>query len=101
MMETPKTTKCIIMKATSSGHQEGQMSFSSQGYHDTQETFHQIDNKLTNIEETTAAIQNTLLDHTQWQATMGHEVANLQQQQQQQNQNWEALFQHLHLQPPH
>ena len=78
MMATSTTTKGIIVQATSSGHQEGQMSFSGRGYHDTEETFHRIDNKLTNIEETTTAIQNTLLDHTQWQATIGHEVANLQ-----------------------
>jgi hypothetical protein len=64
------------------GYQGGHMSFSGQGYHDSQEAHHRFDNRLTTIEETTAAIQGTLHSHTQWQATMGHEMANLQQQQQ-------------------
>jgi len=39
-------------------------------------TFHRIDIWLETIEERTAAMQGTLHNHTQWQATMGHEMAN-------------------------
>ena len=53
-------------EATSSGHQGGRMSFSGQGYHDSQEAFHRFDNRLATIEETNAAIQGTLHNHAQW-----------------------------------
>ena len=69
-------------EATSSGHQGGCMSFSSQGYHDSQEAFHCFDNRLATIEETNAAIQGTLHSHVQWRVSMGHKMASLQQQQQ-------------------
>ena len=55
------------------------MSYSGCGYHDEQMTFQRIDNRLKTIEERTAAMQGTLHNQTQWQATMGHEMANLQQ----------------------
>ena len=42
-------------------------------------TFHRIDNRLETIEERTVAMQSTLHNHIQWQATMGHKMANLQQ----------------------
>ena len=42
-------------------------------------TFLRINNRLKTIEERTAAMQSTLHNHTQWQATMGHKMANLQQ----------------------
>ena len=79
-------------EATSSGHQGGRMSFSGRGYHNSQEAFHLFDNRLSTIEETNIAIQGTLYNHAQWQESMGHEMASVQQQQQQQNQNWEAMF---------
>ena len=79
-------------EATSSGHQGGCMSFSGRGYYDSQEAYHRFDNRLATIEEINAAIQGMLYNHTQWQVSMGHEMASLQQQQQQQNQNWKALF---------
>jgi hypothetical protein len=53
-------------------------------YHDSQETFHRVDSKLTTIDEKTTTMQGTLLTHTQWKAAMGHEMADFQQQQQQQ-----------------
>ena len=74
------------------------MAFSGQGYHNTQETYQCFNNWLTTIEETIAAIQGMLFNHTQWRVIMGHEVASLQQQQ---NQDWVALFQHLDIRPPH
>ena len=55
------------------------MSYSGCGYHNEQMTFQRIDNRLKTIEERTAAMQGTLHNQTQWQATMGHEMANLQQ----------------------
>ena len=55
------------------------MSYSSRGYHDEQMTLHSIDNRLKIIEEITTVMQGTLHNHTQWQATMGHKMANLQQ----------------------
>ena len=69
-------------EATSDGHhssQGGRISYSGRGYHDEQMTFHRIDNRLKTIEERTATIQGTLHNHVQWQATMGHEMVNLQQ----------------------
>jgi len=44
------------------------MSFSSRGYHDQQTDHHRFDNRLTTLEEQNTAIQNTLHDHSQWQA---------------------------------
>jgi hypothetical protein len=70
---------------TSSGNQGGCMSFFGRGYYDSQEAYHRFDNRLTTIEEINATIQGTLYDQTQWQVSMGHKMANLQQQQQQQN----------------
>ena len=35
----------------------------------------EFDNRLTTIDERTTAIQGMLHNHTQWQATMGHEMA--------------------------
>jgi len=52
-----------------------------------------FDNRLSTIEEHNAAIQGTLHQYSQWQATMGNVIANIQQQQQHQNQNWDLLFQ--------
>jgi hypothetical protein len=37
----------------------------------------EFDNRFTTIDERIAAIQGTLYGHTQWQATMGHEVASI------------------------
>jgi hypothetical protein len=70
---------------TSSGNQRERMSLSGRGYYDSQEAYHRFDNRLTTIEEINATIQGTLYDHTQWQVSMGHEMANLRQQWQQQN----------------
>ena len=56
------------------------MPFSGQGYHDSQEAYHRFDNRLATIEGTNAAIQGTLHNHTQWQVSMGQEMASLQQQ---------------------
>ena len=42
---------------------------------------HRHDNRLTTIEETQHAIQNTLHQYSQWQADMGHAIANIQQNQ--------------------
>lgn len=68
-------------EVSSGGHhhhsQGGRMSFSGCGYHDFQMTNQRIDNRLQTIEESQAAIQNTLHNHAQWQANMGHELANL------------------------
>jgi hypothetical protein len=60
---------------TTSGHQGGRMSFSGGGYHDFHENQHRIDGRLTTIEEMNAAIQSTLHQHSQWQATMGRTIA--------------------------
>jgi hypothetical protein len=57
--ETPSSSK-------PSGHKGRCMSFSSQGYHDSQEGYQRFDNRLATIEETNAAIQGTLHNHTQW-----------------------------------
>ena len=38
--------------------------------------------RLATIEETNVAIKGTLHNHAQWQVSMGHEMASLQQQQQ-------------------
>ena len=65
-------------EATSSGHQGGRMSFSGRGYHDFRETQYSINTRLTSIVETTAAIQDTLHQHSQWQATMGNKTVSLQ-----------------------
>ena len=43
------------------------------------EAYHRFDNKLITIEETNAAIQGKLHNHAQWQVSMGHEMASLQQ----------------------
>ena len=77
------------------------MSYYGHGYHDEQMTLHSIDNRLKIIEEITTVMQGTLHNHTQWQVTMGHEMANLQQQQHQQLQHMETLFQHFNIRPPH
>jgi hypothetical protein len=63
------------------------MSFSGRGYHDFHENQHRINGRRTTIEEQNAAIQSTLHQHPQWQANMGHAIADIQQQRQQQNQN--------------
>ena len=68
------------------------MSFSGGGYHDQQMDHHRIDNRLTTIEGQNTAIQNTLHEHSQWQAMMGEAITNIQQIQQQQNDNWNYLF---------
>ena len=58
------------------------MSCSGQGNYDSQEAYHCFNNRLTTIAHTNDAIQGTLHNHTQWQVSMGHEMASLQQQQQ-------------------
>jgi len=40
-----------------------------------------LDTRLTTIEETQHAIQNTLHQHSQWQTNMGDAITNIQQQQ--------------------
>ena len=44
--------------------------------------YHRFDNRLATIKETNTAIQGTLHTHAQWQVSIGHEMASLQQQQQ-------------------
>ena len=58
-------TRILILKSKPSGHQGGRMSFSGRGYHDSQEANHCFNNRLVTIEETNAAIQGTLHNHTQ------------------------------------
>ena len=68
------------------------------GYHDQQMDHARLDTRLTTIEETQHAIQNTLHQHSQWHANMGYATANIQQQQQE-NENWNYLFQKLNFDP--
>ena len=70
------------------------MSFSARGYHDQPMGYHdqqmqhaRLDTRLTTIEETQQDIQNTLHQHSQWQAEVGDRITNIQQHQQQENEN--------------
>ena len=65
-------------EATSSGNQGGRISFSGRGYHVQQMDHQRIDNRLTIIEEQNAAIQGTLNQHSQRQATMGNAITDIQ-----------------------
>ena len=79
------------------------MSFSAHGCHDQLMGYHDqqmerscLDTRLTNIEETQHDIQNTLHQHSQWQAEVGDRITNIQQQE---NENWNYLFQKLNFDP--
>ena len=90
-------------EVNSSGYHSkgGPTSFSGRGCHDVQQSYARIDNRLGTLEERTSEIQGTLRDHTEWQATMGNEVAQIHQQQNLQLQHIDMMFQHFGIRPPH
>lgn len=60
-----------------------------------QQIYNRIDDRVETLEQRTSEIQGTLHEHTTWQGTMGHEVAQVQQQQNLQLQQMDTLFRHF------